>query len=70
MPNIKKLNQLLKEKSAGMAKRRGDEYNAFLFSQMGGTAAKLTDAERRVCNMYLFGSTWDRMTIADLERLP
>ena len=70
MSSLKKLNRLLKEKSENMAKRRGDEYNAFLFSQMGGPNANLTDAERRSCNMYLFGAMWDRMTIADLERLP
>jgi len=32
--------------------------------------ARLTDAERRSCNVYLFGAMWDRMTIEDLKALP
>ena len=67
MRNTKKLDKLLVEKSVKMCQRRGDEYNGFLFSQMN--PARLTDAERRSCNVYLFGSLWDRSTMADLEAL-
>jgi len=67
MRNTKKIDKLLVEKSINMAKRRGDEYNGFLFQQMN--PARLTDAERRNCNVFLFGSMWDRMTMADLEAL-
>jgi hypothetical protein len=68
MRNTKKLDTLLVKKSIGMASRKPDEYNKFLFEQMN--TARLTDAERRNCNVYLFGSMWDRMTMQDLEALP
>ena len=68
MRNTKKLDALLIEKTVNMAHRKGDEYNGFLFEQMNKT--RLTDAERRSCNMYLFGAMWDRMTIEDLKALP
>jgi hypothetical protein len=68
MRNTKKLDAMLIQKSISMATRKGDEYNKFLFEQMN--QARLTDAERRSCNVYLFGSMWDRMTMADLEKLP
>jgi hypothetical protein len=68
MRNTKKLDKLLIEKSINMAKRRGDDYNGFLFSQ--SNPARLTDAARRNCNVYLFGSRWDQMTMSDLEALP
>ena len=67
MRMTKKVDKLLVEKSMGVSKRRGDDYNGFLFSQMN--PARLTDAERRSCNVYLFGAMWDRMTIDDLEAL-
>jgi hypothetical protein len=65
---LKKVDALLIEKSVSMAKRKGDEYNAFLFAQLEGK--RLTESERRNCNVYLFGSEFDRKTIEDLERLP
>ena len=68
MRTTKKLDALLTQKAISTATRKGDEYNKFLFEQMD--KARLTDAERRSCNVYLFGSMWDRMTIEDLERLP
>ena len=68
MRNTKKLDALLIEKTVNMARRKGDEYNGFLFAQMN--TARLTDAERRSCNVYLFGAMWDRMTIGDLKALP
>jgi hypothetical protein len=68
MRNTKKLDKMLVEKSIGMATRKPDEYNKFLFEQMN--PAHLTDAERRSCNVYLFGAMWDRMTMQDLEALP
>jgi glycogen synthase len=68
MRNTKKLDALLVKKTMSMATRKGDEYNGFLFGQMN--PARLTDAERRSCNVYLFGSMWDRMTMKDLEALP
>ncbi len=68
MKALKKIDKLLVEKSISMAKRRGDDYNAFLFERMN--PVHLTDAERRSCNVYLFGSMWDRATIQDLEALP
>jgi len=66
--NTKKLDALLVEKSVNMAKRKGDDHNGFLFAMMKG--ARLTDAERRNCNVYLFGSMWDQMDMKDLEALP
>ena len=68
MRNTKKLDALLVKKSINMAQRKGDDYNGFLFAQMA--PAHLTDAERRNCNVYLFGSMWDQMTMQDLEALP
>ena len=68
MRNTKKLDALLVKKSISMAQRKGDDYNGFLFEQMN--PARLTDAERRNCNVYLFGAMWDRMTMQDLEALP
>ena len=68
MRNTKKLDALLIEKSVNMAKRKGDEYNGFLFSQLTGN--RLSDGDRRNCNVYLFGSMWDRMSIEDLKALP
>jgi len=67
MRTTKKLDKLLVEKSIIVAKKRGDEYNGFLFQRMD--PARLTDAERRNCNGFLFGSMWDRMTMQDLEAL-
>jgi hypothetical protein len=68
MKNTKKLDALLIKKSISMATRKGDDYNGFLFSQM--SEKRLSDGDRRNCNVYLFGSMWDRMTIEDLEALP
>jgi len=68
MRNTKKIDALLVEKSINMAHRKGDDYNGFLFAQMAPT--RLTNAERRNCNVYLFGAMWDRMTMQDLETLP
>ena len=65
MRTTKKIDRMLVEKSISMCKKRGDEYNGFLFGQMN--PAQLTDAERRSCNVYLFGAMWDRATMADLE---
>jgi hypothetical protein len=67
MRNTKKLDALLVEKSAIVAKRKGDDYNGFLFTQMSGK--RLSDGDRRNCNVYLFGSQWDKMTIEDLQKL-
>ncbi len=64
---LKKIDDLLLQKSINAAKRRGDEYNGFLFSQMGG---RLTDSERKSCNMYLFGCEYFHKTVEDLEVLP
>jgi hypothetical protein len=68
MKNTKKLDALLIEKSVNIAKRKGDDYNGFLFSQLSGK--RLSDGDRRNCNVYLFGSMWDKMTMKDLEALP
>ena len=68
MKNTKKLDTLLIEKSVSMAKRKGDDYNEFLFSQLSGK--RLSDGDRRNCNVYLFGAMWDQMTIEDLKALP
>lgn len=68
MKSQKSVDKLLVEKSINMAARKGDEYNKFRFAQMEGR--KLTDAERRNCNVYLFGAMWDHMTVDDLKALP
>ena len=64
---IKKIDELLVQKSINAANRRGDDYNGFLFSQMPG---KLSDADRRSCNIYLFGGDYFMKTYEDLEELP
>lgn len=68
MRATKKIDAMLVQKCCNVAKRRGDEFNGFLFGQMN--PVRMTEAERRNCNVYLFGSDFDRMTLADLERLP
>ena len=64
---LKKIDALLVEKAKLISGRRGDAYNHMLFSQMN--PARLTDAERRSCNVYLFGPYWDRATKSDLEMI-
>jgi hypothetical protein len=66
MKALKRIDSLLKEKCCKVSKQKGDEYNNFLFSQM---ATRLTESERRNCNVYLFGAMYDRMDIADLEMI-
>lgn len=66
--NLKKVDALLVRKTINAANRRGDDYNGFLFSKMEGR--KLTEAERRSCNMYLWGADMFHKTVADLEALP
>jgi len=66
MKALKKVDALLKEKCCKISRQKGDDYNNFLFSQM---APRLTDAERRNCNVYLFGSMYDRTDISDLMRV-
>ena len=68
MKYTKKVDHMLVQKAISTAQRRGDEYNKFLFERMA--PAKLTDAERRSCNVYLFGAAWDRSTVQELEALP
>ena len=66
--NLKKIDALLVKKAINSAKLRRDEYNNFRYSQMEGT--RITVAERKDINMYLFGSMWDRATVDMLEALP
>jgi hypothetical protein len=65
---LKKVDELLTQKSINAAKLRGDEYNGFLFSQMD--SKRLTDSERTSCNIYLFGSEYFHKTVEDLGALP
>ena len=67
MKRLKKIDKLLVEKTILVSSRRGDDYNGFLFSRMN--PARLSDAERKSCNVYLFGAMWDRATMEDLEAL-
>ena len=66
--NLKKIDALLVKKAINSAKLRRDEYNHFRYSQMEGT--RITVAERKDMNMYLFGAMWDRATVDMLEALP
>ena len=66
--NLKKIDALLIQKATNYAKLHGDEYNAFRYSQMAGK--RITPAERRDMNMYLFGAMWDRATVDMLEAMP
>jgi hypothetical protein len=66
--NLKKVDALLVQKSINAARLRGDDYNGVLFARMAGR--KLTEAERRSCNMYLWGADMFHKTIEDLEALP
>jgi len=65
---LKKIDELLVQKCISMAKRRGDEYNGFLFEQM--SPKRLSGGERTSCNVYLFGYDYFGKTIEDLEALP
>lgn len=66
--NLKKIDALLVKKAINSAKLHGDEYNHFRYSQMEGK--KITPAERRDMNIYLFGAMWDRATVDMLGALP
>lgn len=66
--NLKKIDALLIQKAINSAKLHGDEYNHFRYSQMEGK--KITPAERRDMNIYLFGAMWDRATVDMLGALP
>ena len=66
--SLKKLDVLLVQKTINKARLRGDDHNGFLFSQMEGR--KLTEAERRSCNMYLWGADMFHKTVDDLKALP
>ena len=68
MASLKKIDAMLIQKAINRAKMHGDEYSAFRYGNM--ESKKITSAERRDLNMYLFGAMWDRSTIEDLKALP
>ncbi len=65
---LKKIDELLVQKSINAAKLRGDEYNGFLFDQMLGK--NLSEGDRRSCNIYLFGGEFFNKTVKELQELP
>lgn len=65
---LKKIDELLVQKSINAAELRGDEYNKFLFEQMLGS--NLSECDHRMCNIYLFGGEFFHKTVKELEELP
>lgn len=64
---LRKVDKLRVEKAIKVSHWKGDEFNHFRYSQMN--PERLTEAERRDIDTYLWGSEQFTKTIKELEEL-